>query len=59
MLLGATITPECILVAFNDRNEAEVLIDPDGLEWSAVQTIDAASEEVRAGFDRYNVVGAS
>lgn len=59
VLLRATIAPEYILGVFNDRNEAEVLIDPDGLEWSAVQTIDAASEEARAGFDRCNVAGAA
>ncbi len=59
VLLSATIAPAYILGAFHDRNEAEVLIDPDGLEWSEVQIIDAASEEVRAGFDRFNITGAA
>ncbi|MGI8404701.1 MAG: hypothetical protein ACR2OE_08050 [Thermomicrobiales bacterium] len=58
VLLSATIAPEYVLGAFNDRDEAEVLIDPAGLEWSEVQAIDAASEEVRAGRDRSNVARA-
>jgi hypothetical protein len=59
VLLSATIAPEYVLGAFNGRDEAEVLIDLDGLEWSEVQIIDAASEEVRAGFDRRNVTSAA
>lgn len=59
VLLSATISPEYVRGAFNGRDEAEVLIDPDGLEWSQVQIIDAASEELRAGFDRFKVASAA
>ena len=54
VLVSATIAPGFILAAFDDRNEHEVVIDPAGLDGVEIRTIDAASSEVRAGFERRN-----
>ncbi len=57
VLLSATIAPAYVLGAFEGRGESEVLIDPAGLDGVEIQTIDAASPEVRAGFERRLVAG--